>query len=104
MIGKRLIGTSDSLRLNLTHVGRTDKGMDNTMTHRIWYKPARTLLAATALIFFAVSTARAELLIRITEGADSAIPVAVVPFAESGQMPAGDKVSSIVQALSLIHI
>jgi len=55
MIGKRLIGTSDSLRLNLTHVGRTDKGMDNTMTHRIWYKPARTLLAATALIFFAVA-------------------------------------------------
>jgi len=68
------------------------------MTHRIWHKPFRTLLAATALIFFAVSAARAELLIRITEGADSAIPVAVVPFAESGQMPAGDKVSSIVQA------
>ena len=68
------------------------------MTHRIWHKPSRTLLAATALIFFAVSAARAELLIRITEGADSAIPVAVVPFAESGQMPAGDKVSSIVQA------
>ena len=68
------------------------------MTHRIWHKPFRTLLAATVLIFFAVSAARAELLIRITEGADSAIPVAVVPFAESGQMPAGDKVSSIVQA------
>lgn len=43
------------------------------------------------------STASAELLIRITEGADSAIPVAVVPFAESGEMPSGDKVSSIVQ-------
>ncbi|WP_243411451.1 Tol-Pal system beta propeller repeat protein TolB [Marinobacter halophilus] len=43
-------------------------------------------------------SARAELLIRITEGADSAIPIAVVPFAESGAMPAGDKVSSIVQA------
>ena len=43
------------------------------------------------------SPASAELLIRITEGADSAIPVAVVPFSESGAMPSGDKISSIVQ-------
>lgn len=43
------------------------------------------------------SPASAELLIRITEGADSAIPVAVVPFSESGGMPSGDKISSIVQ-------
>lgn len=43
------------------------------------------------------SPASAELLIRITEGADSAIPVAVVPFSEAGVMPAGDKISSIVQ-------
>lgn len=41
--------------------------------------------------------ASAELTIRITEGADAAIPVAVVPFAESGGIPSGDKVSSIVQ-------
>ena len=71
------------------------------MTHRIWHKPSRTLLAATALIFFAVSAARAELLIRITEGADSAIPVAVVPFAESGQMPAGDRTLPPEKMLSL---
>lgn len=51
-------------------------------------------LVATMLV---AGSARAELLIRITEGADSAIPVAVVPFTESGAMPAGDKVSSIVQ-------
>ncbi|MFO7993278.1 MAG: Tol-Pal system beta propeller repeat protein TolB [Marinobacter sp.] len=43
------------------------------------------------------SPASAELLIRITEGADSAIPVAVVPFSESGDMPSGDKISSIVR-------
>ncbi|MFN2360995.1 MAG: Tol-Pal system beta propeller repeat protein TolB [Marinobacter sp.] len=43
------------------------------------------------------SQASAELLIRITEGADSAIPVAVVPFSESGEMPSGDKISSIIQ-------
>lgn len=43
------------------------------------------------------TTASAELLIRITEGADSAIPIAVVPFAESGEMPSGDKISSIVR-------
>ncbi|MFC7294268.1 Tol-Pal system beta propeller repeat protein TolB [Marinobacter aromaticivorans] len=46
----------------------------------------------------AATSAQAELLIRITEGADSAIPVSVVPFAENGNMPAGDKLSSIVQA------
>nr|WP_225315006.1 Tol-Pal system beta propeller repeat protein TolB [Marinobacter confluentis] len=38
-----------------------------------------------------------ELLIRITKGADSAIPISVVPFSESGQMPSGDKVSRIIQ-------
>ncbi|WP_422732715.1 Tol-Pal system beta propeller repeat protein TolB [Marinobacter azerbaijanicus] len=43
------------------------------------------------------SPASAELLIRITEGADSAIPVAVVPFSESGAMPSGDRISSIVR-------
>ncbi|WP_239985712.1 Tol-Pal system beta propeller repeat protein TolB [Marinobacter salexigens] len=46
----------------------------------------------------AATSAQAELLIRITEGADSAIPLSVVPFAENGTMPAGDKLSSIVQA------
>ncbi len=50
------------------------------------------------VMLMAASAARAELLIRITEGANAAIPVAVVPFAESGVMPAGDKVSNIVQA------
>ena len=41
--------------------------------------------------------ASAELLIRITEGADAAIPLSVVPFAESGAMPAGDNVSTIIR-------
>ena len=53
-----------------------------------------------ALFVWAVlgsGSASAELTIRITEGADAAIPVAVVPFAESGGIPSGDKVSSIVQ-------
>ncbi|WP_414674273.1 Tol-Pal system beta propeller repeat protein TolB [Marinobacter antarcticus] len=49
-------------------------------------------------MLFTASSVQAELLIRVTEGADSAIPVSVVPFAENGSMPAGDKVSSIVQA------
>ncbi|MGM0767388.1 MAG: Tol-Pal system beta propeller repeat protein TolB [Pseudomonadota bacterium] len=47
--------------------------------------------------FLGSSAAQAELTIRITEGAGAAIPVAVVPFAESGNIPSGDKVSSIVQ-------
>ncbi|MDL0429793.1 Tol-Pal system beta propeller repeat protein TolB [Marinobacter sp. TBZ242] len=48
-------------------------------------------------VMIAGSPASAELLIRITEGADSAIPVAVVPFSESGAMPSGDRISSIVR-------
>lgn len=51
-----------------------------------------------AVMMLSAGNASAELLIRITEGANSAIPVAVVPFAESGAMPPGDKVSSIVQS------
>src|SRR5690554_7921436 len=59
----------------------------------------KTLLTGwLAVVMVAAGSARAELLIRITEGAGSAIPVAVVPFAESGAMPPGDKVSSIVQS------
>lgn len=68
------------------------------MTQGIWNNLSKPMLAAIVLVFVAVSGVRAELLIRVTEGADSAIPVAVVPFAESGQLPAGDKVGSIVQA------
>ena len=56
-----------------------------------------TFLLAVA-VMVGSSPAAAELLIRITEGADSAIPVAVVPFSESGVMPSGDKISSIVQS------
>ena len=48
-------------------------------------------------VMLASQVARAELLIRITEGADSAIPVAVVPFATSGTMPPGNNVSRIVR-------
>ncbi|MDX1754851.1 MAG: Tol-Pal system beta propeller repeat protein TolB [Marinobacter sp.] len=49
------------------------------------------------LVLLAAMPAQAELLIRITEGVESAIPVAVVPFKESGSLPAGDKVSDIVR-------
>jgi len=68
------------------------------MIHRISFRPSKALFAAVALMLLVATSARAELLIRVTEGADSAIPVSVVPFAENGSMPAGDKVSSIVQA------
>lgn len=62
------------------------------------YKSSKGLFLIVVLAFLTATSAQAELLIRITEGADSAIPVSVVPFSESGAMPAGDKVSSIVQA------
>lgn len=41
--------------------------------------------------------AQAELLIRITEGADNAIPVAVVPFGESGGVQLSENVGKIVR-------
>lgn len=56
-----------------------------------------SLLMAVTLSLLAVPAAGNELLIRITEGTESAIPIAVVPFAESGQMPAGDKISRIIR-------
>src|SRR5690554_4412850 len=68
------------------------------MKQRVPFRLSTAFFTAFALMFAAVSGAQAELLIRITEGADSAIPVSVVPFAENGSMPVGDKLSSIVQA------
>ncbi|SFJ73037.1 TolB protein [Marinobacter persicus] len=64
---------------------------------RSYANPVLTL-AVAFLMLAATGSARAELLIRITEGANAAIPVAVVPFAESGTMPAGDKIGSIVRS------
>ncbi|WP_250829922.1 Tol-Pal system beta propeller repeat protein TolB [Marinobacter sediminum] len=60
--------------------------------------PLRRLLATVVLFSLAAASAHGELLIRITEGADSAIPISVVPFAESGAIPPGDKVSNVVQS------
>jgi len=54
-------------------------------------------LAVTMLFLVSGTSARAELLIRVTEGADTAIPVSVVPFAENGQFPPGDKFGAIIR-------
>lgn len=67
------------------------------MTQRTRTLSRHVFLAVVIAMTALVNSAHAELLIRITEGADSAIPIAVVPFSESGNMPAGDKVSRIVQ-------
>lgn len=68
------------------------------MMQKRLFSLSRVLCYAVTLMFLAASSAQAELLIRVTEGADSAIPLSVVPFSESGSMPTGDKLSSIVQA------
>lgn len=60
-------------------------------------KGRHSVLAFLILSLLAIPALGDELLIRITEGAGSAIPVSVVPFSESGQMPSGDKVSQIIQ-------
>ncbi|TKV67292.1 Tol-Pal system protein TolB [Marinobacter panjinensis] len=70
--------------------------INRTSTGRQLAGAAVTWLLAIA-VMIGSSPASAELLIRITEGADSAIPVAVVPFSEVGVLPAGDKISRIVQ-------
>ena len=80
------------------------------------------LPAALALLVALATSARAELMIRVTKGAGEAVPVAVVPFGQSGDLPAGDNVSNIIRnnlemtgefdplaadrmlSLSLIHI
>ncbi|WP_372981879.1 Tol-Pal system beta propeller repeat protein TolB [Marinobacter sediminum] len=58
----------------------------------------RKLVTVLTLVLVSAGTVRAELLIRITEGADAAVPIAVVPFAESGNIPAGDKLSTVVRS------
>ncbi|SOB75101.1 TolB protein [Marinobacter sp. LV10R510-11A] len=67
------------------------------MMQKVFFRLSKAFYVAVALMLLTTS-AQAELLIRVTEGADSAIPLSVVPFSESGSMPAGDKLSSIVQA------
>ncbi len=58
---------------------------------------ATWIYSAIILCLLSTTAAANELVIRITKGADSAIPISIVPFSESGQMPAGEKVSQIVQ-------
>ncbi|SDW58928.1 TolB protein [Marinobacter mobilis] len=51
-----------------------------------------------ALMLWLVSVqAQAELMITISEGVESAIPVAVVPFKETGVVPGGDRLSDILR-------
>ncbi|SFM73144.1 Tol-Pal system beta propeller repeat protein TolB [Marinobacter pelagius] len=67
------------------------------MTKRIWTTSHKAVAAALAALIMLATGARAELLIRITEGADAALPISVVPFAENGSIPPGDKVANIVR-------
>ncbi|MCG7199421.1 Tol-Pal system beta propeller repeat protein TolB [Marinobacter pelagius] len=67
------------------------------MTKRTWTTSYQTVAAALVALIMLATGARAELLIRITEGADAALPISVVPFAENGAIPPGDKVANIVR-------
>lgn len=67
------------------------------MTKRTWTTSHKAVAAALAALIMLATGARAELLIRITEGADAALPISVVPFAENGSIPPGDKVANIVR-------
>lgn len=62
----------------------------------VWRKLIAMPLALAMLLAVTVS-ARAELQIRVTKGAGEAVPVAVVPFGQSGDLPAADNVSTIIR-------
>jgi len=68
------------------------------MTKRTWTTSHKAVAAALVALMMLATGARAELLIRITEGADAALPISVVPFAENGAIPPGDKISEIVRS------
>jgi len=55
----------------------------------------RSFFIATLLLLITVS-ARAELVIEVTQGKQSAMPIAVVPFAWSGSTPPPEDVSAII--------
>ena len=55
----------------------------------------RRVLLISLVVFYA-PTSRSELIIEITKGVETAVPIAVVPFGEQARAPV--KISSIVQA------
>ncbi|MCH8500038.1 MAG: Tol-Pal system beta propeller repeat protein TolB [Marinobacter sp.] len=55
------------------------------------------VLLVLCIGLLAAPQARGELLIRITEGVESAIPIAVVPFKETGQFGPDENVSNILR-------
>lgn len=72
--------------------------LTNLTTLASWAKPTVRAALTLTLLLAASLPLRAELLIRITEGVDAALPIAVVPFAESGAIPPGDTLADIVQS------
>lgn len=68
----------------------------NVVGHRKSAGPIALVLLVAALLL-ATSSAQAELMIRVTKGTGNAIPIAVVPFGKSGNVPAGDDISTIVR-------
>lgn len=57
--------------------------------------PVALLLLLVAAM--AATSAHAELMLRVTKGSGQAVPLAVVPFGESGNVPAGDDISAIIR-------
>lgn len=75
--------------------------MTVTMTHpkyptRRWPGSLAVVTALVLILLWPVA-GHSELLIRITEGADSAIPVAVVPFGRAGDVPGDEDIGRIIQ-------
>lgn len=54
-------------------------------------------LSAVFVFFFFVSTAKAQLVIEITSGADQLLPIAVVPFGYDGVEALPEDIAQIVQ-------
>lgn len=71
---------------------------DHTFAFRRSSLAGPVMLVLMMVGLLVASSARAELMIRVTKGTGQAVPVAVVPFGASGGAQAGDDISAIVRS------
>ncbi|MCK7544169.1 Tol-Pal system beta propeller repeat protein TolB [Marinobacter bryozoorum] len=71
--------------------------MRQTRQAPVLWRKLIAIPAVLAMLVAVATSAQAELMIRVTKGAGEAVPVAVVPFGQSGDLPAGDNVSTIIR-------
>ncbi|MFC4259651.1 Tol-Pal system beta propeller repeat protein TolB [Marinobacter lacisalsi] len=71
--------------------------MNQALTTGRMHRTVAALLVLLMAVMLLATSARAELMIRVTKGVGEATPVAVVPFGKSGDLPAGEDISTIIR-------